>query len=136
MSRVRLDKMNSLILAAANELILLKIKDPRLSGVTVTKAVVSGDLRTVRLFFSLIGDEGRWAEASLAMNKAAGFFRSRLAATLDLRHTPKIVFERDLNLEYAQHINEVLSQLDRPGGDVQDVPEAPGPAGADDLEGD
>ena len=75
MSSARLSRINSLILSAVNELLLTKSKDPRLAGVTVTKAIVSGDLSNVRLFYSLLGGEERQAEAGKAFVKAAGFIR-------------------------------------------------------------
>ena len=84
---------------------------------TVTKAVLSGDLRTVRLFWSLIGDEERQAAAYKALEKASGFVRSRLASALDQKHTPRLIFERDLNPEYAQRINEIISLVSPQGRD-------------------
>ena len=137
MSRLRLDRINSQILATVNELLLTKSKDPRLAGLTVTKAVVSGDLRTVRLFYSLIGDEARLADADKALAKANGFVRSSLAATLDRKHTPRLIFERDLNPGHAQRVGQILNQIVPPesvgtdpaeGGD-ESVPEGPTPEG-------
>jgi ribosome-binding factor A len=109
--------MNSLICTTVNELLLTKSKDPRLIGVTITKAVISGDFRTVRIFYSLIGDQDRQTKASLALEKAKGFFRSHLASSLDQKYTPRIIFERDLNLEYAQHISQILSQINPANSD-------------------
>ncbi|MDR2366810.1 MAG: 30S ribosome-binding factor RbfA [Deltaproteobacteria bacterium] len=111
MSRVRLDRTNRLILSTVNELLLTKTKDPRLFGVTVTKAIVSGDLSTVRLFYSLIGDGDRISDAEKALGKATGFIRSRLASTLDRKHTPKLIFERDLNPGHAQRVGELLNSI-------------------------
>lgn len=122
MGRQRLDRMNSLILATVNELILTKSKDPRLIGVTATKAVTSGDLRTVRIFYSLIGDEKRITDAERGLEKATGFIRSHLASTLDRKHTPRLIFELDQNLAYAQHINEILSNLNLGAGTPPDHP--------------
>jgi ribosome-binding factor A len=98
-------------LASVNELILTKSKDPRLAGLTITRSVVSGDLRTVRLFYSLIGPKDRLDQAALALQKANGFIRSHLAATLDRKHTPKLIFERDLNPENAQRVGQLLREI-------------------------
>ncbi|MDR3134888.1 MAG: 30S ribosome-binding factor RbfA [Deltaproteobacteria bacterium] len=111
MSQQRLERLNSLVCSKVNELLLTKSKDPRLEGVTVTKAIASGDLRTVRVFYSLIGDEERLAEADRAWKKAAGFVRSRLATILDQKHTPRLLFERDMNLAHAERVNEILRQV-------------------------
>ncbi|MDR1309499.1 MAG: 30S ribosome-binding factor RbfA [Deltaproteobacteria bacterium] len=110
MSRQRLERMNSLISSTVNELILTKSKDPRLRGVTVTRAIISGNLQTARIFYSLL-DSGRLDEARTALEKASGFVRSYLAANLDLKYAPKVIFEHDRNLEYAQHVGQILGQL-------------------------
>ncbi|MDR2302849.1 MAG: 30S ribosome-binding factor RbfA [Deltaproteobacteria bacterium] len=112
MSQVRLERINRLILASVNELFLTKSKDPRLTGLTITRAVASGDLRTVRLFYSLIGNQDRLDQAALALEKANGFIRSHLAATLDRKHTPKLIFERDLNPENAQRVGQLLREIE------------------------
>jgi ribosome-binding factor A len=111
MSHARLARVNKLILSTVNEILLTKSKDPRLVGVTITKAIVSGDLSTVRLFYSLMGDVERQAEVEKAFGKATGFIRSYLASSLEQRHTPRLIFERDLNPEYAQKVGALLGEL-------------------------
>ncbi|MDR1677321.1 MAG: 30S ribosome-binding factor RbfA [Deltaproteobacteria bacterium] len=111
MNHQRIEKINRLVCSTVNELFLTKSNDPRLAGVTITKAITSGDLRTVRIFFSLFGDEKRQAAASKALEKANGFVRSHLARVLDQKYTPKIIFQRDLNLEHAQNIDQILNEL-------------------------
>ncbi|MDR0354490.1 MAG: 30S ribosome-binding factor RbfA, partial [Deltaproteobacteria bacterium] len=88
MSRQRLDRMNSLICSAVSELMRTKSKDPRLADMTVTKADISANLRTVKVFFSVLGGEDKRENAVAALGKATGFVRSFLAAELKLKYTP------------------------------------------------
>ncbi|MDR0622281.1 MAG: hypothetical protein LBJ61_10465, partial [Deltaproteobacteria bacterium] len=85
--------------------------------------------------YSLIGDEARLADADKALAKANGFVRSSLAATLDRKHTPRLIFERDLNPGHAQRVGQILNQIVPPesvGTDPaedrdESVPEGPAP---------
>ena len=48
-----------------------------------------------------------------ALKGAAGFIRYELGRAVDLRATPQLLFEADRNMEYAQHIGEILSEEGR-----------------------
>ncbi|MGL4208945.1 MAG: ribosome-binding factor A, partial [Candidatus Adiutrix sp.] len=43
--------------------------------------------------------------------KASGFIRGEVADHLHLKYIPEIKFEFDRNLEYAQHMSEILNSL-------------------------
>ena len=106
MAARRQDKINEEI---ARELtsILRTVKDPRVSGafISVTGADVSRDLSLARVYYS--------ADKGLA--SAAGYIRSELAARLNLRVTPKLVFLRDDSAERAMKISEILKDIDEDG---------------------
>lgn len=56
-------------------------KDPRLKQVVITDVIVSRDLTSAKVFFSVDEDSNKIV-ASL-LNKASGFFRSSLSKALD-----------------------------------------------------
>ncbi|MDR1049952.1 MAG: 30S ribosome-binding factor RbfA [Deltaproteobacteria bacterium] len=147
MGRQRADRLNSLIGAAVSELLLTRSCDPRLAKLTVTRSVTSDDLKTVRLFYTVRDDVEDKAGVAKALEKAGGYVRSHLASVLKLRHTPKVVFAFDRNLEHARLISNLLSEVmpassppagndeapaDRSGG--ADRPEADARGRDDDLE--
>jgi ribosome-binding factor A len=111
MSNRRLEKINSQIVSQVSELLLFKSKDPRLQAVNITRALVSGDLKKCRLFYSVLGESKEREDAETALKKAAGFIRSRLAGQLGLKSVPELAFSFDRNVEYAQHIKELLTDL-------------------------
>jgi ribosome-binding factor A len=115
--------MNSLIRAEIAELFLYKSKDPRLRPVTVTRALVSPDLRKARVFWSVLGGQGQVEAAEKALSKAKGFLRASLASRLELRNVPEITFELDRNPEYAQRMAGLFSQLRE--GSVQEAGSGP-----------
>ena len=94
------------------ELVLLlkqKTKDPRLKEVVITDVIVSRDLTSAKIFFSV--DEDSIKIVASLLNKASGFFRSSLSKTLDLRHTPTLSFIYDTAPNTGARIDDLLSKL-------------------------
>ena len=105
----RTERVNELI---RRELVLLlkqETKDPRLKQVIVTDVIVSRDLTSAKVFFS-VDEDSNTIVASL-LNKASGFFRSTLSKTLDLRHTPTLNFVYDTTPNTGARIDDLLSKL-------------------------
>ena len=94
------------------ELVLLlkqETKDPRLKQVVITDVIVSRDLTSAKVFFSVEEDSIKIV-ASL-LEKASGFFRSSLSKALDLRRTPTLRFLYDTTPNTGARIDDLLSKL-------------------------
>ena len=105
----RTERVNELI---RRELVLLlkqETKDPRLKEVVVTDVVVSRDLTSAKVFFSV--DEDSHKIVASLLTKAGGFFRSSLSKTLDLRHTPSLSFIYDTAPNTGARIDDLLRKL-------------------------
>ena len=111
MTQHRLEKMNELLKEAIAVLLLQKSKDPRLRRVNVTTAKMTADLKRAVIFYSLLGGDEEKAAVQKALSRAEGFVRTAVGETLGLKYTPEIRFEFDRNLEYAQHMTELLNNL-------------------------
>ena len=61
----RLDRVNQLIREEISTLLQRELKDPRLGFVTVTEVETSKDLRTAKIFVSVLGDVIRVGHSSL-----------------------------------------------------------------------
>jgi ribosome-binding factor A len=99
--------------AIKNELTLLllqKVRDPRLRAVTIVQVDVAPDLKRAKIYFT-VQPGNEVAQASKGLAAAKGFFRSHLAAQLDLRFTPELVFFHDRHREEAQRIEDLLREL-------------------------
>jgi len=105
----RTERVNELM---RRELVLLlkqETKDPRLMQVVITDVIVSRDLTSAKIFFSV--DEDSINIVTPLLNKASGFFRSSLSKTLDLRHTPTLSFIYDTAPNTGARIDDLLSKL-------------------------
>ena len=81
----RLDRMNQLIREEISYLLQRELKDPRLGFVTVTEVEVARDLRTARVYVSVLGSEGDWETSLAALASARGFIRNWLGPRLRTR---------------------------------------------------
>ncbi|MEG0227590.1 MAG: 30S ribosome-binding factor RbfA, partial [Lachnospiraceae bacterium] len=72
------------------------IKDPRVAPMTsVVAAEVAPDLKTCKVYISVLGDEKAQASTVKGLQSAEGYIRRELARTLNLRNTPEITFVMD-----------------------------------------
>ena len=105
----RTERVNELM---RRELVLLlkqETKDPRLKQVVITDVIVSRDLTSAKIFFSV--DEDSIKIVASLLNKASGFFRSSLSKTLNFRHTPTLSFIYDTAPNTGARIDDLLSKL-------------------------
>lgn len=91
-----------------------EIKDDRIGGlVSITDVKVSGDLRNVKVFFSVYGEEAQKTGTLAALENASGFLRGELCRRLRIRFAPELVFKLDDSLERGDRITELLEKIKR-----------------------
>lgn len=142
----RLAKRISTIVASAIE---YEIKDPRLAGVTITDAKVSGDLHDATLYYTVLGasldEDPDYEGAAAALEKAKGVLRTKVGAGTGVRFTPTLAFVRDTVPDAAHRMAELLARARAADEDLARVREGakhagdPDPyrvGGAEDTDGD
>ena len=82
-------RINSEVQRALSELIRMGVKDPRVSSLTsVTDVEVAPDLKTAKVFVSVLGDEKKQKDTLEGLKSAMPYLRSQLAKSINLRNTP------------------------------------------------
>ncbi len=126
----RLAKRISTIVASAIE---YEIKDPRLAGVTITDATVTGDLHDATLFYTVLGrsldEEPDYAGVAAALASATGTLRTKVGAGTGVRFTPTLTFQRDTVPDAALRMEELLARARAADADVAKIREGAVPAG-------
>lgn len=118
MSSRRPERVRGLLQEAVADILLREVKDPRVSGVTVTGAKLSPDLRTAQIFVRMLQsdtDETR-GEALAGLRSATGYVRRQVAARLRLRYTPTIEFAYDRTLDEANRLESLFHKLKQEEG--------------------
>ena len=94
MSR-RTDRVGSLLQRELGELILKKFNDSIMSLVTITGVDIVPDLKTAKVYYSVLGKEKEKEEAKRVLVQSTGFLQGEIARSLKLRYTPKLTFHLD-----------------------------------------
>ena len=84
------------------------LEDPRIGFVTVTSVKTSPDLRSARVYVSVLGDEAE-REATLAgLRSSHGVLQSAIASQVRIKRTPTLTFHYDETPERGVRITRLL----------------------------
>ncbi len=104
-------KVGDQILKEMSFILLDRVTDPRVKGVTVTGIKLSNDLKRARVFFSVIGDENLLNEAQAGLDSAKGFIKREISSRMSLKYTPEIIFMYDSSLKYGSDMEKLFEKL-------------------------
>ena len=100
--------------AIRNELAILllqKVRDPKISHVTISRVEVTDDLKYAKIYYTVIGKGKELREAEAGLQRAKGFMRSHLAGTLNMRYTPELQFHYDKAAEKVEEMEKLLQEI-------------------------
>jgi ribosome-binding factor A len=93
-----------------SQAILFDVADPRVKAVTVLHAEVSGDLRNASVAVSIMGTEAEQKLAMRGLKHATGYLQSRVAARLQTKVTPALLFKLDDSVKRSIAISRLIDQ--------------------------
>src|SRR5258708_26409766 len=118
MSSRRIAKVAEALRESVSTTVLFELKDPRVKNVTVLHTEVSPDLRSARVFVSVMGDEKVQSLAMHGLRSARGFIQSRIADRLELRYTPILKFVLDPGVKFSVEASSIIPEaLAHPAAD-------------------
>lgn len=107
----RLNRINEELRKEISHIISFELKNPDATGlISVTKVKVTPDLKYAKVYVSILDSKSE-IKTIEALKKSAGFIRSMIAKSVNLRVTPELVFEKDDSLEYGMKIDAILKDL-------------------------
>ncbi|MGB6011939.1 MAG: 30S ribosome-binding factor RbfA [Desulfobacterales bacterium] len=112
----RSDRVCGHIQKALSDILLKKIKDPRLEFATITNVKMSRDLRAARIYFTTTGNKKSAEEALEGFKSAIGYVKRTLAGQLGLRYMPELKFFYDESFDYGSHIDKILKDVKADNG--------------------
>jgi len=111
----RSDRVADLIRSEIADLILRRVKDPRLAKLTITGVEVTPDLQHARVFYCIMGgspaEEAARKDVSQGLEKAKGFIRQEIGKRMRLRYIPQLDFQYDVSFDYGDKIERLLKEL-------------------------
>ncbi len=106
----RSQRVGHLIREEVSDIVLNRLKDPRLGFLTVTDVEVTEDLRHARIYISTLKDEDR-DEAIEILNSAKSFIRSELGKRLRMKFVPSLEFRFDETTRYGDKMERLLKKI-------------------------
>jgi len=106
----RSDRVSDQMKQEIADILMRKIKDPRIGFVTVTDVDVAADLKNAKVFVSIYGSD---KEATLkGLKSATPFIRTELGKRMRMRYIPELLFRFDGTVEQGAHIMELLKSIE------------------------
>ncbi|MFH1761631.1 MAG: 30S ribosome-binding factor RbfA [bacterium] len=112
MSTLRTKKISEVLHKAVSHILEYKVKDPRIGFATVMDVEVSPDLMNVQVNVSIMGTDKQKRDALIGLQQASGFIRKEAAKRVSLKKMPDFKFLIDKSLDYQDHINDLLDNLE------------------------
>jgi ribosome-binding factor A len=110
MAGSRMRRINEVLREVVGAAVSTELSDPRIGFVTVTSVETSPDLRTAKVYVSVLGDEDERAATLEGLRSSHGVIQSRIAAETRMKRTPTLTFHYDDTIEQGVRISELLEE--------------------------
>jgi ribosome-binding factor A len=110
MSR-RLLKAAQAVREVVSMAILTELRDPRVKNVTVVGVEVLPDMKSAKVFVSIMGTEKEQQLSLSGLQNAAGFLQSRIADRIETRYTPRLQFVLDKGVKQSLEVARILKEV-------------------------
>ena len=107
----RTRQVGELLREELDDIIRREVKDPRIGFFSITRVDVPTDLRSARVYISVLGTDEEREQTLTALRSAAGYIRHVLKPRLRMRQIPDLEFRDDRSMEYAQQITQALRDV-------------------------
>jgi ribosome-binding factor A len=108
MAGARMRRINEVLREVVGATISGDLSDPRIGFVTVTAVETSPDLRTAKVFVSVLGSEEAREATLSGLRSSHGVLQSRIAAETRMKRTPTLSFHYDDTIEQGVRISQLL----------------------------
>ena len=90
------------------EAISTELQDPRIGFVTVTSVETSPDLRSARVYVSVLGKPEEREATLKGLRSSHGVLQSAIARRMRMKRTPTLSFHYDETVERAARVSRLL----------------------------
>lgn len=88
-----------------------KVKDERVNSLTITDVEVTKDLRQAKIYVTSMDDDHVDVKNIMAaVENANGYIRRKLAAVIDMRHCPNLVFAYDNSISEGARMSALIDR--------------------------
>ena len=117
MAGARMRRVNEAVREVVSAHIAEDLKDPRIGFVTVTGVETSADLRSARVFVSVLGDSAERDAALAGLASASGYLQQRVGEELRMKRTPTLAFVHDDSIDTGMRMSQLIADVAPPEAD-------------------
>ncbi len=110
----RSQRVGDLLREEIADLVIHRLKDPRIGFVTITGVDVTDDIKIAKVYVSILEDEDKKTTLEI-LNSAKSFIRSELSKRLRMKFIPSIEFRLDTSIEYGNRIEKLFKKIEGEG---------------------
>ena len=107
---IKIERLNHVIQEEICKILMLEVKDENIKFVTITGVDTTNDLSFAKIYYTVLNKD-KLNEAQEALEKASSFIRTKLANSIEIRHTPELKFIYDTSIAYGEHIDELIEKI-------------------------
>jgi ribosome-binding factor A len=111
----RLERVRELLKRALGEAIRREIPVNQAGLISVNDVEVAGDLRTAKVFVSVLGNAQQQKTAMTVLGENRVRLQGLLAKAVVLKFTPQLRFVLDDSVQRGNRVLQILEELDQPG---------------------
>ncbi|MFA4967271.1 MAG: 30S ribosome-binding factor RbfA [Candidatus Margulisiibacteriota bacterium] len=109
----RPERVAELIKEEVSRIIHERVSDPRIGFISITNVELTPDLKSAKIFASVLGDKNERQKTFEGLRSATPFIRGRLGDVLNLRFMPEISFVYDKSIERGSRVLAIMYKLNR-----------------------
>lgn len=106
----RSQRVSDLLREEIADIIIFRLKDPRIGFLTVTGVDVTDDLKIAVVYVSILKEEEKQSTIDI-LNAAKSFIRGELSKRLKMKFIPTVDFRLDASIEYGNRIEQLLGEI-------------------------
>lgn len=107
----RTDRVGNQILSILGDVLTKYIDLSHVGFVTFTHVDIAPDLRTAKIFYSILNPKMTREKARIEINQRRKAFKKFMSPELTIKHTPDLKFYHDDSLEYGEKIDRLFHDL-------------------------
>ena len=107
---IKIERLNHVIQEEISMILMKEVKDEDIKFVTITGVETTNDLSFAKVYYTVLNKE-KLQEAEEALERASSFIRTKLANSIEVRHTPELRFVYDKSIAYGEHIDELIEKI-------------------------
>ena len=107
---IKIERLNHVMQEEISMILMKEVKDEDIKFVTITGVETTNDLSFAKVYYTVLNKD-KLKEAEEALERASSFIRTKLANTIEVRHTPELRFVYDTSIAYGEHIDQLIEKI-------------------------